>query len=384
MGLLIWQRTITETPGGAERFALRLDNTLSQRGYKVRIVSGQRRWKPNRVGYDIDGQKVFVDFLPDPPIPVFGSMVFYASLAVCLLYRFSQYRVVLINSIHRAALPMIIISRLLRKRVICRDLGASTYHLVSTSQKRSLFNRFHLFVLRWADSIVAQNNNRAKWLADVGVPAHMNRVIPNGVDAGFYCPVQNQERLRLRSVLGLKSEAVYICWVGGLRPVKRPDLVVKAFSLVAGSFPQLELLLVGPDRYNQNIPALVESLELSDRVHFTGWTDNAHDYLQASDIFVNSSDSENHSNSVLEAMACGLAVVATHVDGNKHTIAHERSGLLVPVGDEVAMANALRTLSNDTALMRRLASGARQAVEERFSVERMITAYTDVLFGKSQ
>ncbi len=104
-------------------------------------------------------------------------------------------------------------------------------------------------------------------------------------------------------------------------------------------------------------------------VQFTGQVDDAVPYFQAADLFVLPSSTEGLSNSMLEAMSCGLPVLATRVGGAPDVIAHGESGYLIPPDDRQALRRGLETLLEDRALRFNLGSNARQRILAEFSLD---------------
>ncbi|MEI8122665.1 MAG: glycosyltransferase, partial [bacterium] len=138
------------------------------------------------------------------------------------------------------------------------------------------------------------------------------------------------------------------------------------------------LLLVGdgPDRVN--IEAEITRLNLKDRCMITGIQTEVLPWLQAMDIFCLSSDTEGLSISLLEAGACGLPSVVTDAGGNREIIRDGVSGVVVPIGDEVALAVGFERLVGDVTMRQAMGSAARKIVEERFSLQAMVDGYVKV------
>jgi glycosyltransferase involved in cell wall biosynthesis len=121
--------------------------------------------------------------------------------------------------------------------------------------------------------------------------------------------------------------------------------------------------------------ALARERAVLSRFTFSGHCENVPERLTASDIFVLPSRSEAFPNAVLEAMAGGLPVIASAVGGILELVEHERTGLLVPAGNEGLLAAALCTVMADGSLAARLGTAAREEVEHRFSFDRMVAGF---------
>jgi glycosyltransferase involved in cell wall biosynthesis len=137
----------------------------------------------------------------------------------------------------------------------------------------------------------------------------------------------------------------------------------------------------GPSR--ADLEAHAARVGIADRVTFAGFRLDIPDILATSTIAVLPSLSEGLSNSLLEAMAAGLPVVATRVGGNPEAVGEGEGGLLVPPGDDRALAEAIATLLVNVTLRERLGHAARRRVDRLFSVNRMLqeteTLYRDLM-----
>jgi glycosyltransferase involved in cell wall biosynthesis len=156
-------------------------------------------------------------------------------------------------------------------------------------------------------------------------------------------------------------------------PYKGHREAVEALDRVRRDFPAVELWLWGRDGASApGVKKLCRDLGLDDRIRFLGLAHDPADALRQLDIFLSASHEEGFSNSILEAMATGLPVVATSVGGTAEQIEHGETGLLVSPGDSQALSEALRKLLSDETLARRLGSAARFRAVDHFSVERMV------------
>jgi len=172
-------------------------------------------------------------------------------------------------------------------------------------------------------------------------------VIPNGVDWHRFEGVAGD---RLRSKLQIEEDEKVIIFVGTLRPVKGVKYLIQAMNIIRQEDAKVRLLLVGDGEEKQSLERLVKELGLEEAVKFVGEVPNEKvpQYMVASDILVLPSLSEGFPNVLLEAMASGLPIVATNVDGVPEIISHDENGLLVEPGDSHQLAEAiLSLLQND-------------------------------------
>jgi len=200
-----------------------------------------------------------------------------------------------------------------------------------------------------------------------GAPRTKVRLVYNGVDVERFCPPATARTGRVR--FGMLANFI---------PYKRQSLVIEAFGRLAPN-TDAELVLWGRGGVNlEECQRLVRARGLGERVRFPGPAVDAATALRDLDVLVSASTEEGFSNSILEAMATGLPVVATAVGGAVEQLEHGRTGLIVPSEDVDALASALQQLVSDRDLRRRLGDAARLDVAARFSMAAMVAGTEDV------
>ena len=150
--------------------------------------------------------------------------------------------------------------------------------------------------------------------------------------------------------------------VGSLNPSKGYDILIRAVALDARQGGECEVHLAGTGPERERLAQRAADDGIGDRVHFAGELDDIPTWLRTGDVLVHPSRSEGLSNSILEAQAHGLPVVATAVGGTSEIVQHEVSGLLVAPDDPAAIVRSLRALRNDPGLVRRLQAGGLASV----------------------
>jgi glycosyltransferase involved in cell wall biosynthesis len=162
-----------------------------------------------------------------------------------------------------------------------------------------------------------------------------------------------------------------VAGVGRFSPEKGFDVLIRAM----GKLPQARLVLFGDGEERANLESLARELGLSERVHFAGWVGSPWDLAPEIDVFAVPSRREGFGITVVEAMMSRVPVVASAVGGIPEIVDHERTGLLVRVGDPSALANAIGRLFDDPRLRERLVGAAEAAASERFRPEKMAASY---------
>ncbi|MDZ7289951.1 MAG: GT4 family glycosyltransferase PelF [candidate division KSB1 bacterium] len=209
-----------------------------------------------------------------------------------------------------------------------------------------------------------------------GFPQARIRVIANGVDLGRFEVSPNGVDYKAR--LGLPSEALVIGAVGRLVPVKAYPILLKASKLVFREIPNAYLMVVGEGPLYEELKKMANDYDMADHVRFLGGRKDVPEILRALDVFVLASESEGMSNTILEAMASGLPVVATAVGGNPELVVHGETGLLVPPNHPNAMAAAILKLLRDPEQRQQMGRLGHQRIVEKFSLEAMVRNYAKI------
>jgi glycosyltransferase involved in cell wall biosynthesis len=172
---------------------------------------------------------------------------------------------------------------------------------------------------------------------------------------------------------GAESGEFVFGYVGRLVPVKNVPMLIRAFERVHEQAPHARLVLVGDGELAAALQEVVTARGLVDAVRFAGWCSDLVAVYRSFHALVLGSVNEGTPVAAIEAMAAGLPVVATAVGGVPDVITDGHDGLLVPSGDEDAMAAAMLRVLRDAGERRRMGEAARHAVRERFSARRLVT-----------
>jgi sugar transferase (PEP-CTERM/EpsH1 system associated) len=242
--------------------------------------------------------------------------------------------------------------------------------------RRRVFRRFAYAA---ADVVFTVSEElRSYHSRQVWLPRERIRVLPNGVNTSRFArrPGESQET---RQRLGLGDGSLVIGAVGRMVPIKDHATLLQAAEILLSRGMPVRVLLVGSGpELAKHKEFVAESPRLSGRVVFAGAVSDVPALLNAMDVFVLSSLSEGMSNTLLEAMASSLPVVATRVGGNPELVEEERSGWLFEPGDVMALAAILERLGRDSDLCQRLGQAARRRAVQHFSSEGMIGSYHDL------
>ncbi len=243
--------------------------------------------------------------------------------------------------------------------------------------------KYTLFLM--ADAYVSKSDGITQAYQNAGLPLEKLTQIPSGVEAARFKPASEKEQRALRKQLGLPEQAVIILFLGGMEERKGAYRLLQAFNSLLPRKQSIHLVLVGPsERYD---PAYREKIE--QEIARTGYNahitflphlvDNPEEYMRAADIFALPSTREGFSMAIVEAMACGLPVVAFNIpEVSRIQVAHGVHGLLTPLGDKEALSNALCQLIENPTLRQAMGNAARERVLQEFTHEKVIQRYLEL------
>jgi glycosyltransferase involved in cell wall biosynthesis len=256
-----------------------------------------------------------------------------------------------------------------------------------------LWGKWQRWAFQHVGAFVGPSEAAADEFLRVGLPPEKIHRIPNGVNTQVFHPPQGGERAALRAKLGLPPEAEIAINHSALAVRKGTDTLVEAMGLLANHRPALHLALVGPwERDGQPMegdspewfPRLkrrIAELGLERRVHIPGAQSNVEEWLRAADVFTFPTVNEGLPNSMLEAMATGMPVVAFDIADFQGVLSDGESGLLAPPGDTRAFADRIEAVLDSPALANRLGAAARAHVQEVYSLDQVVSAYERLYMG---
>ena len=223
-----------------------------------------------------------------------------------------------------------------------------------------------------------------RMLIDDGVPAGRTVVVHEGVEVER---IAELPALDVHQELGLPEGAPIVGNVAALVPHKGQRHLLDAAARVVAHVPDARFVIVGAGELHDTLAARIARLGLEGQVILTGFRTDALSLLKGFDLFVMSSVTEGLGTSVLDAMACGRAVVATRAGGIPESVVDGETGLLVPARDPAALASAIVRLLRDRSWREALGRAGQTRARARFSAARMVTetaAVYDDLAGRSR
>jgi len=213
---------------------------------------------------------------------------------------------------------------------------------------------------------------------DVGVPAARVEQIYNGVDAVKFRPADDG-RAAIEGCPFRDPRYWLVGTVGRMDPVKDPLNLVRAFiqalQLAPAKRERMRLLLIGDGALYSEARAMLGAAGIADLAWLPGERNDVPDILRGLDCFALPSLGEGISNTILEAMATGLPVIATNVGGNGELVEAGITGELVPAGDPHALAQPMLTYARDRDAAKTAGRNGRARIEREFSLEAMLGRY---------
>ncbi|HET9177565.1 MAG TPA: glycosyltransferase [Terriglobia bacterium] len=269
---------------------------------------------------------------------------------------------------------LILAARLARKNtsVIIGEHGAGALKYRADRVTSLMMRLLNWFLYPLADRIVAISDGVRQYLVrEMKVAEGEIVLIHNPVDIKR---IQKLSREQVDDPWLHDRDRPVVLWVGRMATVKGLEYLVGAFERVIKEI-DARLVLVGEGSLENAIRELVRQKGLQEKVRFAGFQSNPYRYMSRSSVFAFPSLSEGFGMVLVEAMACGLPVVATDcVAGPSEVLLNGKCGILVPVADEEALARGIVSLLTDTALRERLISAAMERVTD-FEPAKVIASY---------
>ncbi len=266
--------------------------------------------------------------------------------------------------------------------VAARVHGEHGRDMIDLDGSNRKYNLLRRLLRPFAQRYIPLSRDLEIWLRDcIGIsPDRIDRIY-NGVDMlRFHPPADGRAPLPLAGFAA--ADSIVIGTVGRMQTVKDQTTLVTAFLSLLERVPELRqrlrLVLIGDGPLRATALQQLQQAGVAAQAWLPGARDDIPELMRGLDIFVLPSLAEGISNTILEAMACGLPVVATRVGGNAELVEEGHSGALVPAADPEALAAALCVYVRDLSLARRHGAAGRRRVENSFSLPAMVDGYLAV------
>jgi N-acetyl-alpha-D-glucosaminyl L-malate synthase BshA len=358
--------------GGSGIVATELGKTLADRGHQVHVISADL---PFRLGAFHPG--LVFHQVNTPSYPLFREPQYVIGLANTVVQVAREQGLDIVHAHY--AVPHAT-AAVLARQVLAASRGGRAPRVVTTLHGTDItvvgadpsYSEIVRFSIDQSDGVTTVSESlRAATIRELAVQRPIE-VIPNFLDCRTWRRIPVPD-LRERYA-GRDESTRIVMHLSNFRPVKRIDSVVEVFARIAARLPSV-LLLVGDGPEVLTARRVARQLGVMDRVQLLGAQENVLPLLSIADLFLLPSEQESFGLAALEAMSCGVPVVASNAGGLPEVIEHGVTGFLHPVGDVEAMAASGIALLTDAVLHERIAGAAVRLVSERFCVERVVPMY---------
>jgi glycosyltransferase involved in cell wall biosynthesis len=272
------------------------------------------------------------------------------------------------------AMPYGVAARLLSKR----PLIAHHHGLLTSGPVRSLVAALG----RWADLIVAPSRTSADHFRG----SSRLRIVPNGIDLEHFRPAR--DRRSAKQLIGLDGDLPVVGMVGRADPGKGMEPFLRVAGRLAAALPDVQILLAGGPIFPHEIDHWTEVSSrakalLGERIVLTGFLNDPMPAFQAIDVFLHLADPEGFGMAVIEALACGVPVVAYGWGGVTEILDSRQAGVLVRSQEEWAAEEAALNLLSDEALRREAGSHGRKLCEEQYDINKCAEALRGLIVSVS-
>jgi glycosyltransferase involved in cell wall biosynthesis len=268
------------------------------------------------------------------------------------------------------AIPLL---KLLGKPVVVEStlLGADD----ASARREQIFGQLRIRILKLADRLFCVSRALSDTFRDHNFPSKKVKDLPYGIDLNIYKPVKDEKLKRLRNNLNIPPSSRVISFVGGINRRKNVHTLVRSFVRISEKFTDTHLYLIGPcgkqdyGRYPEKIKNIIKEGGVEDRVNMTGMTENVHEYLKASDIYVSASTAEGLPLGVLEAMACLNACILLDTPATRDLVPSSKYGIVVEKNSPKEFAKALCRLLKGKSMTKSIAESAKRRIERKFELK---------------
>lgn len=234
--------------------------------------------------------------------------------------------------------------------------------------KRNLISKFTArYALKKADIIIClfPIDVVERQITELGIDSNKIRPVLLGVDTSEFNPSHRDEKIR--RTLNIDRPQPVVISTRSLAPIYDVKTLVEAIPLVLAEIPQVKFLIAGAGEQKNYLTELAQTLGVSDNVNFIGWVPRSElpKYLSSADVYVSSSLSDGTSNSLLEAMACGLAPIVTDIPANRPWVDDGKTGFLFPARDCKTLATKVIYLLNNEEARKSFGNRSRELVQQK-------------------
>jgi sugar transferase (PEP-CTERM/EpsH1 system associated) len=267
-------------------------------------------------------------------------------------------------------------------KLLCRKIkfifsfhGKTIHELQHMPERRLRAQKFMSF---FTDIILTLSEQMAQDYASmINITREKIRVIYNGVDTDMFTSDKCVPD-KLKKELKIGENDFVVGFVGRIDPVKDIKTLIDAVYLVRPTIENIKIVIVGEGSEKKALEDYAINKGMGDCLIFTGQRDDIPAFLNMMDIYVQPSLYEGMSNTIIEAMACGCAVIATNAGGNSELIEHDKDGILFKPGNADELSGYIRRLYKDPIKRNSLAERSCEKAKGQFSLSSMVRNYENL------
>jgi len=353
--------------GGLEKQSHELSKSLIQNNIDVKVLSG-KIFSSQSDSEVVDGVKIYRVSWPKNQLIRYFKLPF--SLFFYLFRNRNCYNIVHVHTLGWFSLYVIILSKILGKPVITKLANVGDYGLPGVS--KLFLGNLMIKILMLSESLVSMSNESTYEAVDKGYAQKNIFMTVNGISLNT---IENNNN---------NNSLCKVVFVGRLHEQKDFTSLFKAWKLIQeNSKVEAVLHIWGEGLLDVTLKSLVNELEISKSVVFSGHVDNVDQKLHEMDVFVLPSFAEGNSNAILEGMAAGLPIVSTDVGGTVIQVGLEGKDFISKAGDTMTFYKNLLRLVENRSLRQTVGLAMRIRIEEHFDIDKVskdyIKAYQKIL-----
>jgi glycosyltransferase involved in cell wall biosynthesis len=355
--------------GGYERAAERLSHGLIAEGHHVEVVTERRDpgWPKEEEDGGLRVRRLWCLYRPG-----LHTLTAVLALGLYLLLHARRFDVLHVHQYGWSAAMTSAIGALLARPVVLK-LTNTGYMGISASLPGGPAGAISRALHRRISACIVTSERAAQEARKFGIPAERIHRVPNPLETQHFRPASDSEKAARRAEVGIGQGFLAVS-AGRLSGEKNYSMLIEAWSRFAKQHEDVTLAILGDGPLHSELLQQIDASGVSDRLLLPGRIEDPLVWYQAADAYLLSSDIEGLSNSLMEAMGSGLAIVSTAVSGSEDVFAEAAVGELVPTGDPAAMAAAIEKLHADA--KRRVGWGhaARQYAVDHYSLAAVVAA----------
>lgn len=361
--------------GGAENQLRELSRRLLASGCKIIIIT--RRWKKDMLQYDV------IDSIPVVRVgwPGCGQSETLRYILAMTYYLLCEGKKADVIHTHGAA-ALGAVGSLAAWFTGSRNIAKITTAGRIPKLQKNLLGFLIISLFKRSDAIVCMTSEIRKELEVISTSSHRVIQIPNAVNANRFYPLPDKERQRWRVDRGFGSQDPIVIFSGRFVYRKGIDVLINAWPYVITRYPKARLIILGSGHHQRD--SIEEQMrrkvsqESITNIYFIGDTRTPESYLSVGDIFVFPSRREGFPNAILEAMASGLATVASKIGGVTDLIENGKTGLIFPSENYKCLSEKIIYLLDRPVELDSIGKAAREKVLRNFSFKKIVAQYLTV------